>query len=273
MLMRLMMLTAPAAGDTGQKHLAYRLIHAMDKNAERKRQSVLDQSFGAPFAAFLLLGILLAAWQVFCTLFATGNYQVIGFAGAVENFFAAYDRTPTLTSSFVFEWGQGFFYILCVAMMGFTLRSYAGLYRESRVALLVFASYIVAGVITFFGLRTDLPSNGDLQAGLIGYGPAGSILEHSVTLFDRLVLHNGILGLAFMACILFVPLAFIWLAQAEGKARDYVQMISGTIAAASLFLSVLFPLHPALDGFLFLCWMALFLAWGGAERRMMAVSA
>lgn len=272
MLMRLMMLTATAPGDTGQKHLAYRILYAMDKGAERKRQSVLDQSFGTPFAAFVLLGITFAGWQMFCTLYATSHYQVMGFAGAVENFFAAYNRTPSFTSSLMFEWGQGFFYILCLAMMGFLLRSYATLYTESRIVLLILASYMVAGMITFLGLGGSM-MNTDLQAGLIGYGPAGDIFERSATLFDRLVLHNGILGLAFMACILFVPLAFIWLALPEGKKRDYVVTICGTLAAIALFVSVFFPLHPALDGFLFLCWMGLFLAWGGAERRMITASA
>jgi hypothetical protein len=272
MLMRLMMLTAPAQGDTGQKHLAYRILYAMDKNAERKRQSVLDQSFGTPFAAFLLLGIFFAAWQLFCTLYATGHYQVLGFSGAVENFFAAYDRTPALTSSLIFEWGQGFFYILCVAMMGFVLRSYAGLIEENRITLLILSSYMVGGVITFFGLGGGMV-NTDLQAGLIGFGPAGDMFDRSVLLFDRLVLHNGILGLAFMACILFVPLAFIWISKPDRTGRDYLVSICGTLAALSLFLSVFFPLHPALDGFLFLCWMGLFLAWGGAERRMIMASA
>lgn len=272
MLARLMILTAPAPGDTGQSHLAYRLLHAMDKNAERKRQYLLEQAFGTPFAMFLLLGLILIGWQVFCTFFAIGHTQVAGFAGAVESFFAAYDRSPSLTSSFVFEWGQGFFYILCLGMMGFLLRSYSNLYAESRVALLVLASYIVAGMITFLGLGAGTV-NPDLQVGLIGHGPAAAIFETSATLFDRLVLHSGVLGLAFMACILFVPLAFIWLAQGDGDKRDKVITVCGTVSTIALFASVFFSLHPALDGFLFLCWMGVFLAWGGAERRMAHVPA
>lgn len=273
MLTRLTVLTVPAPGDTGKPHLAYRILHAFDKNEERKRQMILQQSFGMPFAVFILLGVLLVGWQVFCALLAMHNYSFAGLAGSVDHFFAGYNASPAATAPIVFEWGQGFFYLLCLAMMGFLLRSYSFLHRESRVTLLILATYIVAGWITFFGFTLE-GINPDLQAGLVGYGPAGEWMHHGATLFDRLVLQSGILGIGFMACILFVPLAFIWLSLHEAsESRDWVTIACGSLAALSLFLSVFLSLHPALDGFIFLCWMAVFLAWGSSERRMLAVPA
>lgn len=273
MLMRLMALTAPAKGDVGKTHLAYRILHAFDKNEERKRQLILQQSFGTPFAVFILLGVVLILWQVFCAIFAAHHYSLAGIAGSVEKFFASYDAAPSSAAPIVFEWGQGFFYLLCIAMMGFLLRSYAALRSESRIMLLVLTSYIAAGWITFFGFTLE-GINTDLQAGLIGYGPAGEILHHSATLFDRLVLQSGILGIAFMACILFVPLAFIWLSlHDDEESRDWITIACGSLAALSLFFSVFLSLHPALDGFIFLAWMAVFLAWGASERRMLALPA
>lgn len=273
MLSRLMVLTAPPPSDSGQSHLAYRILYAFEKNNERKRQQILRQSFGTPFVVFLLLGAVLVAWQIFCAVFAASHPAMAGLAGAVQGFFAESGTSPGFVALVVFDWGQGFFYLLCLAMMGFLLRSYAGQQKDSRIVLLILAAYIATGWITFFGF-TVKGMNADLGAGLIGYGPVGDVLyQGAATLFDRLVIENGILGIAFMACLLFVPLAFIWLSLEDGKGRDWLTILSGSLAGLSLFCSVFLTLHPALDGFLFLCWMGVFLAWANSERKCVPLAA
>ncbi len=272
MLARLTVLTAPAAGDSGQSHLAYRLIQSLNKGEEKRRRQILQQSFGTSYAVFLLLGVVLVGWQVFCAVFSANHYAIAGFTQAAQTFFSSYDTTPSINETIAFDWGQGFFYLLILSMMGFLLRSYSFLKQEGRAILLILASYVSAGWITFFGFTLE-GINPEIPAGMIGYGPATQLLHQSSTLFDRLVLESGILGIAFMACILFVPLAFIWLSLHEKDRRDWVTIACGSLAAFSLFLSVFLSLHPALDGFIFLCWMAVFLAWGRSETRMFATPA
>ncbi len=264
MMGRLLVLTAPSRALIAKNHLAARIIHALDRTDEGRRRNLLQHSFGTPYVIFLGLGMLLLGWQVFCAIFSANNYRIEGFTNAVTAFFAAHGQTQTPLSAQVaaFEWGQGFLYFLCLSMMGFLLRSYAALGREVRITLLVLAAYVAAGWITFFGLTLEGVAP-NLDASFVGYGPAAALAGEAKTLFDRILLESGIFGIAFMAFIVCIPFGFIGMAGAAR--RDWVTVMCGTLAGIALVLSIFLALSPALGGFIFLCWMAVFLAWGRSE--------
>jgi len=270
MLARLMILTAPSPANIQHSHLAQKIIGAFYASEERRRQDVLRQSFGVSFAVFLLLGFAFALWQVFCAVFPANDYAMSGFLGAVQDFFAAAGTAPLIAQPQVFEWGQGFLFLLCLSMMGFLLRSYSSQIRTTRVVLLVLASYVAAGWITFFGLSLGT-GRMPLEPHLVGYGSAIAAMVPGTSLFERLVMESGILGIALMAFILFVPLGFIWLSLHHPQ-RDWIVIGCGTLAVISLLGCVFLSLNPALGGFVFLCWMAVFLAWGASESRMQTLA-
>lgn len=261
MMARLLVLTAPSPALVAKKHLAARIIHALDQSDEDRRRNLLQQSFGTPYVLFLAMGALLLGWQVFCAVFSANNYRIEGFADAVTAFFAAHGHAPMSGQVVAFEWGQGFLYFLCLSMMGFLLRSYATLGREVRITLLVLAAYVAAGWITFFGLTLE-GIDPAMDASLVGYGPAAGLAMEGKTLFDRIMLESGTFGIAFMAFILCIPFGFIWMAAAR---RDWLTVLCGSLAGFALVMSVFLALSPALGGFIFLCWMAVFLAWGRSE--------
>lgn len=270
MMARLLVLTSPSRALMAKRHLAARIIHALDRSDEGRRRNLLQQSFGVPYVIFLSMGLMLLGWQIFCAVFSANNYRIEGFMEATTGFLQSHGQTPLSGQAMAFEWGQGFLYFLCLSMMGFLLRSYATLTREVRITLLVLASYVAAGWITFFGLTLE-GINPHLDVSMVGYGPAAELVADSKTLFDRMLLESGTFGVAFMAFILCIPLGFI--SMAALARRDFLSVVCGALAVIALVMSVFLALNPALGGFIFLCWMAVFLAWGRSETILSAKTA
>lgn len=247
MLGRLTILTAPPASKDATPNLAQKIIKALHLKQVEQRADILQKSFGNSFAIFLILGFAIVGWQVFCAVFSANHYQMDGVSGAVKAFFAAGGATPLLVQAHVFDWGQGFLFLLCLSMMGFMLRSYTQEKDFARIVLLILAGYAAAGTILFSGLPKAVG--------------AGRFL-------DAVIAENGVLGVTLLSFIVFVPLGFIWLS-IQLRNRDWVVISSGTIAGAGLIGGAFLASTPALIGFFVLCWMALFIAWGASENRLL----
>ena len=251
MLARLMVLTTPNTMSSSS-HLAQKIIHSLHQKHEDKRGSVLQQSFNTSFAIFVVLGFVLCGWQLFFSLYQNAPDP------AMAEFLAANGHNSWLSATSLFDWGQSFSYLLCLSMMGFLLRSYAADIAAVRPALLVFSGYIAAGLILFSGLSQNwsMPDN----LAFIGYGA-----ENASLLIETLMQETGIMGVALLAAMFAVPLFFIWLSIDRSK-RDWIVLASGSIAFLGLAGSLFVGIHPALGGFVFLCAMGVFLAWGASER-------
>lgn len=270
MLTRLMTLTKPGH-QKQETHLARKIIAAYRNREEEKRQVTLQQSFGPSFALFLGAGLFYVLWQVVCAAYPANDFALSGFQSAIAEFFALSSAGHMLQQSFVFAWGQGFLFFLSLAMMGFLLRSYASFIPASRIALLVMGGYITAGWIVFLGFAPDQNAV-RVEPSLIGMGIQSGFLNHPATLFDKMLAESGVVGVSLLAVILFIPLAFICLSFHRSQ-PDWVILSVGTMAGLALITSMFFPLQPALGGFTFLCWMAVFLAWGASETRAKIISA
>jgi hypothetical protein len=169
-----------------------------------------------------------------------------------------------------FDWGQTFLLFLAFCMMGFVLRSHAAERGMTRPALIMLCSYAVAGFIACAGLGGGDAFTVD-KAALVGNG-AGSLsyllstlpAGKSLTLFDILLLENGVVGLGLLTFLLFVPLGYIALS-AQQKRLDPLVVLCGVLTGIVMILSAFLPFTPPLGGFLLLCAMGLFLAWGASE--------
>lgn len=247
MLARLTILTAPPVMKDDTPRLAQKLIRTLQLKQVEQRNEILHKSFGNSFAIFLILGFVFVGWQIFCAAFSANHYRMDGVAGAVQAFFAAGGATPLLAQARIFDWGQGFLFLLCLSMMGFMLRSYAQEKGFTRIALLILAGYVAAGAILFTGLPAAV---------------------NAAPLLDAIIFENGVLGVTLLSFIVFVPLGFIWLSM-QLRNRDWIVISSGTIAGAGLVGGAFLLVTPALIGFFVLCWMGLFLAWGASENRLL----
>lgn len=275
MMLRLMTLTAPAEEVDGQPGLAQKLLGNFREREEENRQIILENSFGGSFLLFLVAGFAFAGWQVFCAAFPAQQSAYDVFDMMVRDFFGAGAARPLVTEGRIFDWGQGFLLLLSLSMMGFVLRSHAARRDYTRPALIVLCSYAVAGYVAFIGLRPDTATI-LTQADFAGNGAGAAAFfigdffgGKTASLFDILLLESGIVGLAMLTFILFVPLGYITLA-AQARDTDWLIVCCGMLAGSTLILAVFLPLTPALGGLVALCWMALFLAWGGAENTLAA---
>lgn len=271
MMLRLMTLTAPAEEVGGQSGLAQKLLGNFRERQEEDRQVILENAFGGSFLLFLIAGFAFAAWQAFCAAFPAQQSTFDVFGMMVRDFFGADAARPLVTEGRIFDWGQGFLLLLSLSMMGFVLRSHAARRGYTRPALIVLCAYALAGYVAFTGLESDTAAV-LTQADFTGNGAGAASFflgdffrGKTASLFDVILLESGIVGLAILTFILFVPLGYITLA-AQANGADRLIVCCGVLAGSTLILSVFLPLTPALGGLVALCWMALFLAWGGAEN-------
>jgi hypothetical protein len=246
MLARLAILTAPVEKAKGSSALAGKILRSLHMRQVERRAEILQQSFGNSFAIFLIFGFVFLGWQVFSAIYPANHYQMDGVLSSIQTFFAAGGASPVFLQAHIFDWGQGFLFLLCLSMMGFMLRSYVGEADFTRITLLVLSGYIAAGSIFFAGL----PAEYDAQS-----------------LLSALVDKNGVLGVTLLSFALFIPVGFVWLG-VQLQRRDWIVIVGGTVGAAGLVVGALYNLTPALIGFFVLCWMALFVAWGASERQL-----
>lgn len=162
-------------------------------------------------------------------------------------------------------------------MMGFVLRSHASERQLIRPALLVLTAYAVTGFIVCASLSAG--ENFTVgQAGLSGSG-TGSVSyllstlpsSKSLTLFDILLLESGIVGIALLTFLAFVPLGYMTLSAHQNR-TDGLILCCGLLCGITLILSVFLPFTPPLAGAMVLCAMGLFLAWGAGEASLRDVA-
>ncbi len=283
MMLRLIVLTEPLEMREISGYLAQRIITSLRAKQEETRKAVLESAFGGSFTLFILAGFIFAAWQIYCAAFPAASPSLEGLNALFSGFFSQFTDSPQTGISFsqprIFDWGQGFLLFLSFCMMGFVLRSHAAEMKLTRPILIVLAGYAVAGLIVCSGLgqtgqdmsfaRADLVGNG---AGSVSYLlstlPAGKPL----TLFDILLIESGVVGIGILTFALFIPLGYISLSAQQGR-TDPVVMACGMLTGAAMILAVFLNFTPALAGFLALCAMGLFLAWGASETRSAAIEA
>lgn len=274
MMLRLMTLTTPATVMVAPSSLAQKIIGNFHERQEENRQKLLENSFGGSYLLFLLAGFLFAAWQVYCAAFPAQQAAFDSLDQMMQSFFALNGSRVLFFEGRVFDWGQGFLLLLAFAMMGFVLRSHAAEKGLARPALIVLCAYAVSGYIAFAGLepsgngapvaQADMIGNGrGAAAFLLGSLPDGKVLS----LFDIVLLEGGIAGLGILTFLLFIPLGYITLS-AQHARTDWMVVGCGMLAGSVLILSAFLSFTPALGGFMALCWMALFLAWGASENNL-----
>lgn len=273
MLLRLMTLTEPAVPHGAAKSvlpdggLAQTILLSFRKNREEDRQKILEASFGGSFLLFLCGCICFAAWQVFCALYP---HDAAGLQ-AVEILLRAADPGFSTAHIKAFDWGSFFMLVLAFSMMAFNLRSYASNRPMTRMLLIVFCGYAVAGTVAFAGLTPQ----GENVISAVGFAGNGIGAQNylgekggaAATLFDAILIQSGVGGLALLSFILFVPLGYIALA-AQARSVDWMITICGLVCGGAIIASAFVPFTPYLGGFITLCAAALFLAWGASERRL-----
>lgn len=269
MMLRLMTLTASQGPVSGSGGLAQKIIVMLRSRDEKHRQAILETSLGGSFVLFVSAVFLFAVWQIFCAAFPLNAAFLMDLKWQA----AWMSDTPLWTAGKVFDWGQSFLLLLSFCMMGFVLRSHASQVAHVRPVLIIIAGYAISGLIAFAGL--DTPKNAvELgQTGLIGNGAgaltwlAGPLDEKALSLFEVLLLENGVGGLGMLTFLLFVPMGYVALAAHRPGADRFVTFCGVSIGAV-VILSAFLPLTPALAGFLALCWTGLCLAWGASEHRL-----
>lgn len=269
MLIRLMTLTTPYVPAQKDAHLAQKILSSFYERQEENRQEILEKSFGGSFALFLTLGFAFAAWMGFCAVFSADAPAVRGLSDLVGSF----DSRISLGSVRLFDWGQVFLLFLTFSMMGFVIRSHAGIQSLARPVLIVLAGYAVSGLIAFAGLAHFSGPTQVLPPDLVGSGPgaAGYLLgisgeKTTANLFEILLVEGGVIGLALMSFLFFIPLGYLCLGAQQAGNRDSLSLGAGMLIGIIMILSVFLPFTPAFGGFVALCWMGLFLAWGLGEN-------
>ncbi len=272
-MLRIMTLTEPAKITGSTSTLAQKIIEAFRLQQEENRKFLLDNAFGGSFFPFLIGGIVFAAWQIFCAVNPSQAPAMGSLSDLTRSFLENNGEGFSWLSLQVFDWGQAFLLFLSFAMMGFVLRSHSGEIEGMRLAMLVLCGYVISGYIVFSGLGGNAASFAVMEADFVGNGsgaasyllgtiPAGKTLGA----FDIILLESGITGLAILAFLLFIPLGYIALS-AHSQHCDKLVSATGMISGIALILSVFLPFTPALGGYMALCGMALFLAWGHVENR------
>lgn len=276
MMLRLMTLTEPLELPQATGYLAQKILRTLRVKQEQMRRTVLETAFGGSFVLFLAAGIFYAGWQIYCAVFPAAQPNLDGLTSLMAGF--AGDQGFSLVQPRFFDWGQGFLLFLSFAMMGFVLRSYAIEKSMTRPALLVLSGYAVAGFITCFGLNASggvtvesatLSGSG---AGALSYLLSTLPAEKALTLFDILLMEGGVIGIALLAFLLFVPVGYIALSAQQGR-TDRLVLCCGLIAGLVLILSVFMVYSPPVPGFMTLAAMGLFLAWGASETALRDIEA
>lgn len=265
MLARVASLTAPALLHKDRGHLARRLINALYVHDQIKREAILQQAFAPSFLTVLFCAFVYAGWHLLCLFLPDGRAQMAAISNAIDAFFAGSVRSPDPMPSLLFDWTHGFLVVLTLAMMGFVLRSFMQHRSLLRMALLIASGYIVAGGITLLSLT----SSGNLSAltpsGWVGIGPSVWPATGPISLLHITLGESGLIGWILFTMLLFTPLVSLW-AGLQKNGIDWVLGLGGTLGVAALAMGLFLPLSPVLGGYLVLCTMAVFLAWGGADR-------
>jgi hypothetical protein len=283
MMLRLMTLTEPLQTPEATGYLAQKLLRNLREKQEQTRNLLLETSFGGSFVLFIGAGILFAAWQVYCAAFPADGAAQEGLYSLMSGLFGqiagtAINPAISLASPRFFDWGQGFLLFLAFCMMAFVLRSYAAEKPMVRPTLIVLCGYAIAGLFVCAGLGHGAEEFTVDQAALVGNG-AGSIsyllstlpADRSLTLFDILLLESGVVGLGLLTFLVFVPLGYIALSAGQGR-TDALVLCCGLMTGMALILSVFLTFTPVLAGFMLLCAMGLFLAWGASETALQGIS-
>ncbi len=265
MTIRLMMLAPSGVSRDQSSLLSQKLIMELRARQEQHRAFILESALSSPFLFFLLACAALAGWQIFCAASPDPDTETLTFS--LQQLDPAI--APAWLQIRLFEWSQNFLLVMGLCMMGFVLRSHAINRALARPMLIILASYAVSGYLTFLGLERpagvqqfDLTGHG---AGTVSYLLSTVSSDKPLTVFDRLLLENGLIGFALLTVICFIPLGHIALS-AQNARSDKLVITCGLLIGLGLVLSVFLPFTPALGGFMTLCWMGLFLAWGAAEN-------
>ena len=282
MMLRLMTLTEPLELPEAQGYLAQKILRNLREKQELSRRLLLETSFGGSFLLFLGAGFLFAAWQIYCAAFPADNAAQEGLFFLMSGLFgriaqAAAAPAVSLVQPRFFDWGQAFLLFLAFCMMAFVLRSYAGEKPMVRPVLIVICGYAVAGLTVCAGLGVGDERFTVEHAALVGNG-AGALsyllstlpADRSLTLFDILLLESGVVGLGLLTFLLFIPLGHIALSAQQGRA-DRLVLCCGLLTGVALILSVFLAFTPPLAGFMLLCAMGLFLAWGASETSLRGI--
>lgn len=283
MMLRLMTLTEPLQMPEAQGYLAQKILRNLREKQEQTRALLLETSFGGSFVLFIGAGLLFAAWQVYCAAFPADEAAQNGLFSLMSGLFdqiavTGANAPVSLVQPRFFDWGQCFLLFLAFCMMAFVLRSYAAEKPMVRPMLIVLGGYAVFGLILCADLGHGAEQFTVDRAGLVGNG-AGSLsyllstlpADRSLTLFDILLLESGVVGLALLTFLIFVPLGYIALSAGQGR-TDRLILCCGLLTGIALILSVFLTFTPVLAGFMVLCAMGLFLAWGASETALQGIS-
>ncbi len=275
MMLRLLTLTEPLLVPEASGYLAQKLLRALREKQEKGRQIVLNTAFGGSFSLFLVAGFGFAMWQVYCAAFPNNAPLLQGFDDMAAAFLQQLSGGGSLSLSEgrFFGLGQGFLLLLSFGMMGFVLRSYAAELDLTRPALIILSAYAVAGFIACSGLKAGGGLTVD-DAALTGNG-AGSLsyllstlpTGKTLTLFDIMLLENGVIGLGLLAFLLFVPLGSIALSAGQGRGGRLIPAC-GMLAGVALILCFFLAFTAPVAGAMALAAMGVFLAWGAGEPAL-----
>ncbi|PZQ46816.1 MAG: hypothetical protein DI551_04510 [Micavibrio aeruginosavorus] len=273
MMLRLMSLTEPMPLPEASGYLAQKIIRSLHEKQEQARDFLLKTSFGGSFLLFVFTGFSFAAWQIYCAANPSAPMET---ALPVSDFLSRYQDRPMLgkTSALtaVFDWGQGFMLLLSFFMMAFVMRTYAAEKTLARPALLIVCAYAVAGFILTLGLggqgldsyAASLSGNG---SGSIAYLTGGLREGEYPSIFGIILVESGVVGLAILTFLLFIPLGCISLSSKRGI-TDNMVLCCGMLLGSMILVCVFQPFTPVLCGTAVLCLIGLFLAWGTAESAM-----
>jgi len=268
MLARIAALTSPVFLPKENGHLARRLINALYRQDQASREDVLTRSFGPSFIALLFLSLVYAGWNLITLFMPEGRLHLFTLAQNLDMALMGSARPPALLPVLLFDWAHGFLVILTFLMAGFVLRSFMQQRAMLRVGVLILSGYIAAGAIVLWDLFLPLSplDQGAAGADLPTVLPMG-LLQSGQGILPLVLGESGLIGLMLFVLFLMIPLTALWAGFSKKHFDDGVLLMGGTLGAAGLVFALLIPFSAVLGGYILLCAMAIFLAWGGAEAR------
>lgn len=272
LMLRILILTEPVRVVAPSSLLAQKITNAFRLKQEENRKSLLENSFGGSYVLFLFALVFFAMWQIFCAAFPSNEAALDGVRALTESFFSTRGQDFSWPLLRAYEWGEVFLAFLCLAIMGFVLRSVSLDRRLTAPAMLVLSSYAIAGYIFFAGLAAQTKGAFPFTPQWIGNGAGsaayfeGALPENkAMTLFDLVLIESGIGGLAILSFIVFIPLGYLALA-ASNRHCDKTVCYGALLTGCAMILAFFLPFTPIMVGYFAMCWMAVFLGWGHAEN-------
>lgn len=272
LMLRILILTEPVRVVATSSLLAQKITNSLRLKQEQDRKNLLENSFGGSYVIFLFALILFALWQVFCAAFPSNAAALDSVRSLTESFFSTRGQDFSWPLLRAYEWGEAFLAFLCLAIMGFVLRSVSRDRRATAPAMLVLSGYAISGYVFFAGLAARTKDSFPFSPKWVGNGAGsasyfqGALLEgKTMTLFDLVLIESGIGGLAILSFILFIPLGYIALA-ASNRQCDKTVCYCALLTGCAMILAVFLPFTPVMVGYFALCWIAVFLGWGHAEN-------